>query len=129
MDYIQHDDFKKPKFFDDICLLHFKKPFIQNRHVQTIQLTSKTPYYGTDCYISGWGASSVRNLLNSVYLHSACLLGSSMQCSTYQCWNRGRSSTAVVEDLRPMAMATKGGSDLVWYSIDRDIFKTESIFL
>ena len=24
---------------------------------------------------------------------------------------------------------TKGGSDLVWYSIDRDIFKTESIFL
>ena len=23
---------------------------------------------------------------------------------------------------------TKGGSDLVWYSIDRDIFKTESIF-
>ena len=22
----------------------------------------------------------------------------------------------------------KGGSDLVWYSIDRDIFKTESIF-
>jgi len=58
MDYIQHDDFKKPKFFDDICLLHFKKPFIQNRHVQTIQLTSKTPYYGTDCYISGWGASS-----------------------------------------------------------------------
>ena len=24
--------------------------------------------------------------------------------------------------------STKGGSDLVWYSIDRDIFKTESIF-
>ena len=23
----------------------------------------------------------------------------------------------------------KGGSDLVWYSIDRDIFKAESIFL
>ena len=23
---------------------------------------------------------------------------------------------------------TKGGSDLVWYSIDRDIFKTESFF-
>ena len=67
MDYIQHDDFKKPKFFDDICLLHFKKPFIQNRHVQTIQLTSKTPYYGTDCYISGWGASSVRNLLLSTF--------------------------------------------------------------
>ena len=25
-------------------------------------------------------------------------------------------------------LATKGGSDLVWYFIDRDIFKTESIF-
>ena len=27
------------------------------------------------------------------------------------------------------SLPTKGGSDLVWYSIDRDIFKTESIFL
>ena len=26
------------------------------------------------------------------------------------------------------AQMSKGGSDLVWYSIDRDIFKTESIF-
>ena len=25
-------------------------------------------------------------------------------------------------------LAAKGGSDLVWYFIDRDIFKTESIF-
>ena len=28
-----------------------------------------------------------------------------------------------------IGIATKGGSDLVWYSIDRDIFKPESIFL
>ena len=26
------------------------------------------------------------------------------------------------------ALLAKGGSDLVWYSIDRDIFKTESTF-
>ena len=28
----------------------------------------------------------------------------------------------------PDLFSAKGGSDLVWYSIDRDIFKTESIF-
>jgi hypothetical protein len=30
--------------------------------------------------------------------------------------------------MEPISKITKGGSDLVWYSIDWDIFKTESIF-
>ena len=33
----------------------------------------------------------------------------------------------IKKNSRILAQA-KGGSDLVWYSIDRDIFKTESIF-
>jgi hypothetical protein len=59
MDYIQHEAYHAPSFHDDICLLHFKEPFVQNEYVQPIELTSKTPYYGTDCLVSGWGSSSV----------------------------------------------------------------------
>lgn len=58
MDYIQHSQFRVPKFFNDICLLHLDNPFIFNRYVQPINVVTKTPYYGEMCSISGWGSST-----------------------------------------------------------------------
>lgn len=59
MDFVQHTGYKAPQFFNDICLIHFKEPLVKTKYVQFINLSSKTPYYGTDCQISGWGATSV----------------------------------------------------------------------
>ena len=58
-EYIQHSKFALPKYFDDICFLHFDEPFVQNGDVQPVLLASKTPYTGADCFISGWGSTSV----------------------------------------------------------------------
>ena len=43
--------------------------------------------------------------------------------------NRGQDDVQAKNVAEKSALLIKGGSDLVWYSIDRDIFKTESIFL
>ena len=59
--FIKHSGYEKPKFFDDICMLHFETAFVQTKFVQFIRLASKTPYYGSLCQISGWGASQVNS--------------------------------------------------------------------
>ena len=56
---IKRGDYKPPKFMNDICALKFEKPFKRKQKVEPINLAAKTPYFGEDCAISGWGVLSV----------------------------------------------------------------------
>ena len=56
---IKRGDYKPPKFMNDICALKFEKPFKRKQKVEPINLAAKTPYFGEDCTISGWGVLSV----------------------------------------------------------------------
>ena len=69
---------------------------------------------------------AIGKLISKYALRSECL---SILYFTTQWTSVGtKLANSMVPLVEGNSEVTKGGSDLVWYSIDRDIFKTESIF-
>lgn len=55
--YIQNSRYKSPSFHDDICAVYTSQNFELNRFVDPLEVGSVTPQVGSQCFITGWGAT------------------------------------------------------------------------
>ena len=59
--YLMHPSYKKATIEHDMCLIELKTPFdLSGPHVGKVTISTNDPIAGTNCKVSGWGATYVR---------------------------------------------------------------------
>ena len=59
--YLMHPSYKKATIEHDMCLIELKTPFdLSVPHVGKVAISTNDPNAGTNCKVSGWGATYVR---------------------------------------------------------------------
>ena len=64
----KYDPTTLPIFLHDVCVLKLNDHFKENEFVQPVKLTSKTPYTGAKCFVSGWGLRDVSTKMKYIFV-------------------------------------------------------------